>query len=431
MNPQLGGSRTSTAAAKERTPWILLFIAVCLVAVNMRMTITGVGPLLEEIGADQAVSPSVLGLLGSVPLLSWALFSPVAHGLSTRIGMSNGVSLSLALLIAGTVWRSLDGSDANLWLGTALTGAGLAVANVLMPAIIKREFPERLTLVMGAYSALLSGLGAIAAGVAVPLSNIQVDGETLGWQLALLITGILLPPALAVWIWATRPGGARGESASTRTAALAAEKKTPGRTVWRDPVAWLVSFYMGAQSTSFYILATWFPTYLVDLGTSPVAAGVSLMMFQFFGILGSLLLPFVTRGRLERWIPAALPTVGIVAWLGFVFAPSAMPLWIAVGGFIAGAFLTMSLTLMATRARTHRDSSAVSGMAQSVGYLLAAGGPVTFGFLHEVTGGWVASFGVMWLMGAALIVIGLAVGRPRYVFDRVSDDPQDTSVARL
>ena len=127
---------TVTAPA-ERRPWALLFVAVCLVAVNLRMTITGVGPLLEQIAAEQRVSPATLGALASVPLLAWGLFSPLAQGLSARLGLSRAVSGSLVVLALGTVWRSLPGPSANLWLGTALIGFGLAIGNVLMPAVIK------------------------------------------------------------------------------------------------------------------------------------------------------------------------------------------------------------------------------------------------------------------------------------------------------
>src|SRR5690606_31135838 len=141
---------------------------------------TGVGPLLEEIAADQGVEVAVLGALASLPLLAWGLFSPLAHGLSMRLGMSQTVSWSLVVLALGTVWRSMPGAPANLWLGTALTGIALAIGNVLMPAVIKRDFGARVPLVMGLYTALLGGVGALGSGVVVPISQTTVGGEPLG-----------------------------------------------------------------------------------------------------------------------------------------------------------------------------------------------------------------------------------------------------------
>ena len=423
MNTSVSNNRNASVGQ----PWVLLLIAVCLVAANMRMTISGVGPLLDEIADDRGISAATLGALGSVPLIGWAVVSPFAHGLSARIGLSNAVSVSLVLLAGGTIWRSLDGSNANLWLGTALIGVGLAIANVLMPAVIKRDFPERLALVMGLYSALLGGFGAITAGLAVPLSHAEVGGVPLGWRVSLLLSGALLPVGLVVWMIATRSrerSGAGAQALTPQAAAAAAAAGSPaasrsaGRRVWGDPVAWLVSLYMGSQSTVFYVLATWFPTYQVSIGYSPVAAGIGLMVFQGLGIVGSLVLPVALRGRLQRWTPALLPVIGAISWIGMLVAPAAMPLWIAIGGVIGGALLTMSLTLMATRARTHSDSSAVSGMAQAVGYSLAAIGPAAFGIIHELNGGWAAPFAVIWVAAAMQFGIGLAVGRPRFVFER-------------
>lgn len=416
MNRSFPGPQVADDVDAQK-PWVLLFVAMCLVAVNLRMTITGVGPLLDEIAADRDISPAALGALGSLPLLSWAVLSPFAHGLGARIGMSNAVSVSLVLLAGGTIWRSLDSSPINLWLGTVLIGAGLAIANVLMPAVIKRDFKGRLGLAMGVYSALLGGLGAIAAGLVVPISRTEVGGSPLGWQTALLASGAFLPAAIVLWAWVTRPSGPRGEKVSAPDTGTI-KPRSAGRRVWGDSVAWLVSLYMGAQSTAFYVLSTWLPTYFLTLGASPTLAGLGLMAFQFFGIVGSLVLPLVAQGKMERWAPALLPAVGIVAWVGFVVAPAAAVVWIIIAGVTGGALLTMSLTLMATRARTHSDSSAISGMAQSVGYAIAALGPVAFGALYGLGVGWALPFTVVWVAAGCMFVIGLAVGRPRLVFDR-------------
>lgn len=415
-------------APAERRPWALLFVAVCLVAVNLRMTITGVGPLLEQIAAEQRVSPATLGALASVPLLAWGLFSPLAQGISARLGLSRAVSGSLVVLALGTVWRSLPGPSANLWLGTALIGFGLAIGNVLMPAVIKRDFGGRVPLVMGAYTALLGGVGAVAAGIVVPISQLPwgASGESLGWRVALLATGLLLPPALVVWVWANRGRSARGGDAEADQARAGSPDpgRTPpddaraGRRIWGDPLAWQVSIYMGAQSASFYMLSTWLAPYAIALGRSPVLAGVDVMTYQLIGIAGSMLLPLIARGRLRRWAPALVAVCSLVAAIGFVAAPALLPLWLVVGGLAAGSSLTLALTLTAVRARSQQSAAALSGMAQSVGYLVAAGGPIAFGWLHGLSGGWVAPFALVWLAVAVQLGTGLAVGRPRFVLSR-------------
>lgn len=402
-----------------RRPWVLLFIAVCLVAINLRTTITGVGPLLAEIAADQGVSPAALGALASVPLLAWGLFSPLAHGISARIGTNRAVSWSLVVLMLGTIWRSLPGGSLSLWLGTGLIGLGLAIANVLMPAVVKRDFGTRIPLVMGAYTALLSGSGAIAAGLVVPISELDPGNGELGWRIALLITGVGAVPALAVWIWATR--GRRSESAPDRvpTAGMvpAPESGSAGRRIWGDPTAWFVSIYMGSMSAVFYMQMTWLAPFSVSLGRSAVIAGVDVMIFQVVGIAASLLLPAISAPGLRRILPAVIPIVSLFATVGFLALPALLPVSLVISGLASGASLTTSLTLTAVRARTQQHATALSGMAQSVGYLIAAAGPIAFGWLHGATGGWILPFAFVWLMATIQLVCGVMLRRERFVLE--------------
>jgi len=389
---------------------VALVVAVCLVAVNMRPTITSIGPLLEQIAGDTGLATSILGLLAAVPLAAWAIVSPFAHELSNRFGMSRVVLGSLLLLTIGTLVRSLPGPLASVWIGTALIGVALAVANVLMPAVVKRDFPGRVPAMMAVYTALLGGAGAVASGVAVPTSQwaAAVTG-TEGWRLSLLITGgILLPIAIVAWIVAYR--GRR----EPRRAAGGIRHSTG---IWGDSMAWLVAAYMGFQSAVFYILVTWLATIAVSTGLSPVTAGIDVMLYQVGAVVGALVVPFLFRGPAARWVPGALPLVALVGAVGLMLAPSAILLWIALLGPASGASLGTSLTLMAERARDHHASAALSGMAQSVGYLMAASGPVLFGALHAATDAWALP---LLLVAAILIgqsVSGLFAGRDRYVLE--------------
>lgn len=406
---------------------MLLFIAVVLVALNMRMTITGVGPLLDQIAADLDVPLASLGILGSLPLLGWAIFSASGHWLSARIGPTHAVTVSLSVLLLGTIWRSLPGTPANLWIGTAFIGAGLAVANVLMPAIIKREFPKRLALVMGVYTALLSGSASIAAGSAVPLSLISVGDDLLGWRIALLCAGFFLPPAIGVWIWANhrrdRHAATKEEPAVvtptelTPTEAPPAENDRAGRRIWADRLAWCVSIYQGSQSTIFYVVVTWFVAYRVAHGTSAVIAGFELMLYQLIAISGSLLVPLFLRGRTGRWLPAILGFGNLITIAGLLFASQIMLVWIIFGGIVSGASLTMSLMTIAQRARTQDHATALSGMAQSIGYAIAAIGPIVFGWLQGASESWALGFTVLWVAGSLQALMGVIVGRPAFVLD--------------
>ncbi|GAA5086275.1 CynX/NimT family MFS transporter [Microbacterium yannicii] len=388
----------------------MLLVAVCLVAANMRPAITGLGPLLDQIGADTGMSVSALGVLAAVPLVAWALFSPLAHDLSRRFGQPRVLMWSLFVLLAGTLVRSIPGPVVSLWIGTAIVGIGIAIINVLMPAVVKRDFPTRVAAVTAAYTALLAGLGAVSSGVVVPISHIPLGGDPAGWRIALLVTGAaLLPFAIAGWWWAHR--GA--EHAHVRASS------PRGRTgIWSDPIAWLVAVYMGLQASMFYMFVTWLAPLSMSIGRTEVVAGIDVMVYQLFSLAGCLLLPLILRGGLERWAPALIPSLAIVGVAGLMLAPSALLLWASLIGLTGGATLAMSLTLMAQRARDHDASAALSGMSQSVGYVIAALGPIAFGALHSLTGDWIASLALVLAVLAALTVVGLFAGRNRYVLER-------------
>lgn len=387
---------------------LLLLVALLLIAANMRATITGIGPLLDQIGDDLDLSATTLGLLAALPLIAWAVVSPLAHDLSQRFGLSTVVLWAIVVLTAGTIWRSMPGSDLNLWLGTALIGVALAVANVLMPAVIKRDFTLHVAGVTAAYTALLGGFGALASGVVVPISHIETADGPLGWQAALLATGILLPFAVVLWAWAIR---------GRRSARRGSVGRRPPTGIWTDRLAWLVAGYMGLQAAVFYMLVTWLAPISISTGRSEVVAGIDVMVFQIFGVVGSLAVPFALRGPLKRWVPALLPTLAIAGTIGLIAAPGGVLVWGGLAGLSTGASIGMSLTLMAQRARDHATAGALSGMSQSIGYVIAALGPILFGALHTFSGGWLVP--LLLLLGVLVGqgMIGVAVGRERYVLD--------------
>ncbi len=387
---------------------VMLLIAVLLIALNLRPTITGIGPLLAQISEDLGTTAAALGALAAVPLIAFAVVSPLAHGISARFGMSRTVLWSLVLLGIGTVWRSLPGSAANLWLGTALIGASIAIVNVLMPAVIKRDFADRVPSVTAVFTACLAGMGAVASGVVVPISHIEVDGSPLGWQAALLWTGALLPFAVIAWMLAMRHQR-RHEKPAERA------RRTG---IWRDRLAWQVLFYMGLQSMTFYMLVTWFAPIAQSLGRTEVVAGIDVMIYQFFCFGGTLIVPFLLRGRLARSAAAAIPALTLLGIAGLIAVPDLFVIWTIVCGVGCGAALGMSLSLFSLRARTHQGASALSGMAQSGGYLIAATGPVLFGALLSVTGGWLAPLILVGLVLCGQLVIGILVGRDRFVLER-------------
>ncbi|MGM7678752.1 MFS transporter [Microbacterium sp. A94] len=395
---------------RGRKQVVLAIIALCLVATLMRPAVSAVGPLIDRISGDTGIPLALLGSLSTVVLITWAIVSPFAHGFGRRLGLGGAVLAAMGLLAVGAIVRSLPGSTAWLWIGTALIGVALAIGNVLLPAVIKRDFPLRVPLMMGVYSALLGGAGAVASGLAVPIAGLTGDDAGAGWRTSLLITGAVIAPLALVMWWQV----SRREMRAMRAASAVPATRLG---IWRDPVAWQVAGYMGVQSTTFYVLVTWLATMSVDTGRGAVLAGVDVMVYQIFSLVGSLTVVFVMRGRGARITPAALPALGILSIIGLMIWPDAIGVWVVPLGVFSGISLGVSLTLMADRARDHSTSSALSGMSQSVGYAIAAVGPALFGGIQALTGSWTVPLIILLVTMSLQGLFGIFAARDRFVLD--------------
>ncbi|MEV0902144.1 MFS transporter [Actinoplanes sp. NPDC049802] len=369
---------------------------VFLVALCLRPAITAVGPLLPRIGVDEGLGEAAQGLLGALPLLAFAFVSPLVHRLSGRFGMERAVLGALLVLAAGTVIRSWTG-HAGLWVGTMVIGCAIAVGNVLVPAIVKRDYASNVSRATGFYTAFITIAASTAAAVAVPIAD-AVD-----WRLSLAVWGGLALAVAAAWL----PRARRAATPETVAA--------PGDVaLWRQPRAWMITAFMGLQSTCFYVLVTWMPTIEIAAGFPERVAGLHLFVFQGMGIVGGLTIPLLLRDYRTRpagAVVASLPV--IVAMLGLLAAPGLAAVWAAIAGLGQGAALVTALTLISLGGRTAAETTRLSGMAQSLGYLFAAAGPVAAGILAERTGAWHATLIMVVVLGLAQIGAGILGSRPR------------------
>ncbi|ONI77595.1 MFS transporter [Kribbella sp. ALI-6-A] len=387
----------SLSAEPIRLRGPLIAATAFVVALTLRPALTAVGPVLPRIGADQHLGEAALGLLGTLPLLAFAAASPLIHFASRRFGMERTVFWSLLVLAAGSVLRSYTGT-AGLWIGTVVIGAAIAVGNVLVPVIIKRDYANHVSRATGVYTAFITGGAAIASLVAVPIA------DAADWRLSLAIWGGLTLVVAVVWL----PRAMQPVSVPPPSTAY----DTPLASVWRQPMAWLVTGFMGLQSTSFYLLVTWLPTIEMSHGVSEHATGVHLFLFQVCGLIGGLSIPRLLRDPASQRAGTVTASVPIlVALLGLLLVPDLALGWAMIAGLGQGAALVAALSLISIRGRTHHETTQLSGMAQSVGYLLAAAGPVVAGFLTERTGGWDVTLIVFSALAAVQLAIGVAAGR--------------------
>ncbi|HWD78791.1 MAG TPA: MFS transporter [Kribbella sp.] len=376
----------------------LITATAFVVALSLRPALTAVGPVLPRIGDALQLGEAAQGLLGTLPLLAFAVASPLVHLASRRFGMERAVFVSLLVLAAGSALRPYTG-QAGLWIGTAVVGGAIAVGNVLVPVIIKRDYAGNVSRATGIYTAFITGGAAIASLLAVPIAD-AVD-----WRLSLAIWGALALVVAVVWLPRTL--------APEPMPAATTEDGTPSVSVWRQPMAWLVTGFMGLQSTSFYLFVNWLPTIEISTGgVSERATGVHLFVFQVFGLIGGLSIPFLLKHPTNQ--RAGLMTAStpiLVALLGLLVAPRLAIVWAVVGGLGQGAGLVAALSLISLRGRGHHETTQLSGMAQAVGYTLAAAGPVVAGYLTQVTGGWSTTLVVFAVLAATQVTVGFVAGR--------------------
>ena len=394
---------------------VIMGLTVTVVALNLRAGVASVGPVLPEVRAGLGLTGTVAAVLTMLPLLCFGVLAVAAPGLARRAGIEPVMMVALLLLTAGLGSR-VFGGPSLLLAGTVVVGGAIAVANVLLPPLIKRDFPDRVGLMLGLYTMSLAGSAALAAGVTVPVGN--AIGE--GWRGALWIW--TLPAFMAAVMWLPML------NRSTRQP----QRRIAESSLARHPLAWQVTIYFGLQSMMFYAMLSWLPTIYRDHGFSPEAAGVPMSLCGLAQIPVALLLPrFATRAA-NQVVHIAVSTAFMGAgMLGILIAPTAAPfLWAVLFGIGTGACLATGLSLFVLRTSQVEDTARLSGMAQSIGYLICACGPLLFGLVHDLTNSWTVPLVMLLLFLIPQLIMGMLAGRARLIFNSpaLSINPDQTQL---
>jgi MFS transporter, CP family, cyanate transporter len=389
-------ARAVAAAPRHRAVATAGFV---LLALNLRMAITSVPPILPDLGLSSAGE----SLLTTLPVLLFGGAAAAGPALRARLGEERGLFAALALTVAGILARGLW-LDAALFPATIVACAGIAVLNVLLPSFVRGRFAERVGPMTAAYTTALTAGATLAAGLTVPIRSAAGGSNAV----ALGIWAAPAAVALLAWVPQLRSPerhipGPRGERRAV--------------SLWRSPLAWQVTLFMGLQSLAYYAPLSWLPTIYREQGLSAATAGALLSVFNAVGIAANLATPVIAhRMRDQRAAitgAVALTAVGVV---GLLVAPADLALlWAVVLGLGQGAALSLALLLIVMRAPDHDTSARLSSMAQGIGYLLAAAGPLGMGLLHGLTGGWTVPLLGLLVLCAFELAAGLGAGRARVV----------------
>jgi CP family cyanate transporter-like MFS transporter len=380
-----------------------LYIGIILIGANLRAPITSLGPILPDIRAALGLTGSAAGLLNAIPLLVFAILSLVAPWFGRTWGSARVLGAALLAIAAGGLLRSLPLNGA-IWMGTLMLSAGIAFGNVLLPGLVKREFPKRAPELIGMYAAAMAATAGIASGLAVPIS--QLPG--INWRWSIGIWALLSLFTLVVWIPQLSGNSERAVSMPTPT--------EPSRSVWKHAIGWQVSLFFAMHSLVFYSVIDWYTSYAASVGISSTRAGTYLLVFQVVAVasnLGSASL--IKRAHNQVALGFTCGLLLLIGSAGLLLAPSMSLVWLISSGLGAGIAMVTSLSLFALRTRHHHQAAELSGMAQFVGYAGAALGPLLFGMVHDATGGWTSSLFMLIACSVLVIVFASLAGRRRHV----------------
>tara|TARA_B100000700_G_scaffold144292_1_gene160347 strand:- start:12982 stop:14202 length:1221 start_codon:yes stop_codon:yes gene_type:complete len=389
-----------TNTTTPRTPLLGFLLLMILVGINLRPALSSLAPVLSRIQADTGLSPTSIGALTTLPVVCLGLFAPLAPWLAKRVGPERALSLALVLLALALALRA-SALTWLLFLGTLLAGGAIGIAGSLLPALVKRELPQGADLMTGVYTMALCLGGALGAGLSIPLADVLGS-----WRLALGSWALIAVLALVGWRWRMPHPWPDRQAASS---------PAPKARLLTSPLAWQVTLLMGSMSSLAYIVFGWLPVLLQRRGLSEQEAGWLLAISVMFQLVSAIGAPWLARlGRDQRPALLLMLAANGAGMMLLLLGPVEYR-WpgVVLLGLGQGGCFSMALTLVVLRSGDSRLAGKLSGMAQGIGYCLAALGPLGIGILLDRG----ASLDqVCMMLGAILtlaVVFALFAGRNR------------------
>lgn len=372
----------------------LLLIGILLVASNLRAPITSVGVALPSIKASLHTTNSALSLMTVVPLITFGIVSFFASKIGNRIGLERTIFGALFFIFIGILLRSIIGIS-WLYIGTTLIGIGIAFGNVLAPAIIKTRFPFHIGIMTGLYTVVMNVVGSLSSSIISPLTSHFNYAVALGFMSMITLITLIL------WVFQLKEKPPK-----------IIKSNHININVWKSLLAWRVTIFMGAQSLIFYTVINWLPELLTDHGISIQTSGIYVSILQIAIIPLTFITPIIAT-KMKTQVPLTFLTsilfmIGVLCfilinyayvWIGIVFI-----------GIASGLAFGLANTLFVVRTESGQTAAKLSGMAQSIGYLLAAIGPFLFGIFHDLTHNWTLSLSVLFITSIIILVFGTKAG---------------------
>lgn len=392
LKSESGGATKSTS--------VLLIAGILCIAINLRPALASVGPLIEDIRGATGLSNGMLGLLTTLPLIAFGVISTFTPLFTKRYGIGGTLFGAMLLLATGIGIRSIGWISA-LYFGTLLCGIAIAFGNVLLPGLTKRNFESNSGFITSLYSSVMAVGASLAAGISIPLAH----GAGFCWKGSLAVWAI--PAIIAFFVWL--PQLKRLKKSGTDRNYLEAMKG-----LGKSRLAWQVALFMGLQSLTFYAILAWLPAILQSRGANASFSGWMLSLSQATGILGSLVIPiFAGKKNDQRKIVLLLIVIEIAGLTGLILPQfGGVAIWVSLIGFVLGGTFGLSLLFIVLRSHDAESATELSGMAQSIGYVVAATGPIAFGSIFDLTGSWTYPLILLFVIAFLKLYMGLGAARP-------------------
>ncbi|MCU1571374.1 MAG: cynX [Naasia sp.] len=401
---------------------MLALTGIVILALNLRTAVASLSPVLDEIGSDVPLTSVGIGILGTLPPVSFAVFGLLAPALARRIGLDLAMLLAVLAMVVGHLARGFAPNYPMLLASSALVLAGVGIGNVLLPPAVKRYFPDRIGTLTAVSAALMSLSTAVPALLSAPLTaTVTWRGDLAAWGVVALIA---LGPWLALWLRERRAAADRRDAGTI----LPEGEHVTG--LWRSPVAWACATVFASSSFNAYALFAWLPQILSDTaGSDPFTAGALLSLYGIAGLPAAILVPLIAvRIRNTGLLVYAGVAFFVVGYSGLLLAPATLTaLWVVLAGF-GPLLFPVALILINIRSRSPRGSAALSGFTQGIGYSVGATGPLLVGVTHQLTGSWTVPILLLLVMGLAALPAAVALARPRTVEDDLARIRSDREV---